>query len=200
LRAFVKVFAILILTMFLCFPASAKSYELYSETIQAMLERLEHSEFYNEGKEDKTDNKTIEQEEATVRNISDEQDINKEAPEQEEVPGEEIFENKSETFHNKPIYDSFQGSILKRIQKESTVSLEGVTEGVDKISTSFYNTITRSLIGLLPVLLVVGAVLVLFSKGRAIGIIMFVVFGIFVILNAPEIISMFLNFITGIFQ
>lgn len=180
---------LLIFLLFTCNFAYSASYDQYSDTVQTLFNRLEENIGVEENPNiEDTDN--LEKE----NHQTDEHIIEPDKEEMEEINEED------EVIRIKPLPGSFKGSILDRIQSESTVSLKNMIDGVDKISTTFYNFITKGLIGLSPILLIIGAVLVLFSRGRAIGAILFVGVGLFVIFNAPELMQAFLSFITSIFN
>lgn len=183
-----RTFLVLLLTLY-CFPVHAASHDMYSDTVQSLFARLENIDIE---KVDKTNKLEM--------HLDDKETFDEAPKEMDDTKNVQASEKEDEVVHIKPLPDSFKGSILDRIQSESTVSLKNMTDGVDKISTTFYNFITRGLIGLSPILLIIGAVLVLFSRGRAIGAILFVGVGLFVIFNAPELMQAFLSFITGIFK
>ncbi len=184
-----KALFILTLILLFCLPAYAVNYDSYSDTVQTLFNRLDINDIEKTDKRDKPE-KTPDNDEL----LSDEPEVtyNTESTHSEK--------DQDEVYHINPVPKSFEGSILERVQSGNTVSLKDMTDGVDKFSTSFYNTITKSLIGLMPILLVIGAIMVLFSRGRAVGAILLVGIGLFAIFNAPELIQVFLNFIMGIFR
>lgn len=183
-----RILLILIFTLFIGFPVYSASYDQYSDTVQTLFNRLEENI--------KAEEKPNIEKSDTLQLGKDDPDERFDEPDNKEM----LNESQDEVIHIKPLPDTFQGSILERVQKGRTVSLENMTNEVDKISTTFYHFITKGLIGLSPILLIIGAVLVLFSRGRAIGAILFVGVGLFVIFNAPELMQAFLSFITGIFK
>ncbi len=97
----------------------------------------------------------------------------------------------------KGIDDTYQGSIMERMQQDSTLSVG--TEKIDEFGTSVYGFAAKSVISIAPVLIILGALLLLFVKGKALGYLFILGVAIFMILNAPELVKILVNFINNIF-
>lgn len=106
----------------------------------------------------------------------------------------------SEDPHAASIPDHRKNSMLESMRQETRVYPHKITESVDSLGTSAYNLVSSTVISLAPIVLVIGALALLLTKGKAIGLLLIALLVIFAILSAPELIKMFLSFVMGIFQ
>lgn len=95
-------------------------------------------------------------------------------------------------------YD-YDSTILERMQREGKASTGDITGTVDSIGTTIHHTVSQFVIGIAPILLIIAIGLMLFSSARAAGFLLMCGVAIFVILFAPELAKVFINFISGIF-
>ena len=95
-------------------------------------------------------------------------------------------------------YD-YDSTILERMQRDGKASTGNVTGTVDSIGTTIHHTVLQFVIGIAPILLIIAIGLMLFSSARAAGFLLMCGVAIFVVLFAPELAKIFINFISGIF-
>lgn len=183
----IRIFILLLILLF-SFPSVIFANN-YTYTVQAVFNRLEGLEVNKSQNELQTEPKATQQETSFSPEESEQAETEKENPAQ--APGAE--------YRIAPV-PSFEGSIMERLQRESTLSLDGLNRSIDNFGTSLYYTISQALIGIAPIVLVIGALFVMFSRGKGIGLLMLFGALLFTVLFAPEIVKFFISIIQGIFS
>jgi len=165
------------------------TYDKYTYTVQTVLNILE-GRFIQ-------DNEKIEKKEKPDIFLEESKDVEQEKNNiSSEKASQEIL---GKEYKIAPI-PSFEGSIMERLQRESVLSLNKINQGIDDIGTSLYYAISQTLIGLAPIVLVVGTLFMMFSRGRGVGLIMLFGALLFIVLFAPEIVKLFISMIQGILK
>lgn len=193
-----KWISLLIFIFIMCVPAVVYAGNQYSDTVNAVFDRLE-GRIWEESEAVKDDQEELRDEEDKEQPT---------APVDEKTPTEQQRQEKEsavppdhgDEFIIGPIPDFAEGTILERLYREDIVSTGGVSERVDRLGTAVYRSISQGLIGIAPVILIIGALFLLFSRGRAVGFLFLFGMLMFVVLFAPEIIKIFIGIISGIFQ
>lgn len=98
------------------------------------------------------------------------------------------------------IPDFGEKSIMERLQEDSKISPEQLTNKIDSFATNIYNTVTEAFAGITPLILLGGALLLFFSRGKTAGLVVALIAAMVIIFNAPEITKMFINVATGILR
>ncbi len=104
---------------------------------------------------------------------------------------------KSEKFFIQPIQDPYRGTIMERLHQSNTVTLGDVTGSIDKLTTAVHQTVTQTMISFAPIILLFGVLISFLTKGRTTGFLLMFLLALFVVFYAPEIAKVCINFITG---
>lgn len=197
---FKKIILIVFILMLLspAIKAQATIDSQYSYTTQKVIERLREVDATSGQKNNFPETIYSDSENGQDEPVVDETTPPEPVPEPEPVK-EEASQKDSIRIMALPLSEN-RGTILEQMQTDKNIAPGGIVENADRIGTSIYETTSKTVIGIAPVLLIAGAVFLLFSRGRAIGLIVIVTFAIFLILNAPTIVQMILSYLFGIFQ
>lgn len=157
----------------------------YSDTVNAVFDRLEGKIVPENSPE------------PGGKDFSDEKSERNESKNEENTNNVPKNDNLHEEFKIKPIPKTFEGSILERMQRENTISLSGAEKKLDAAVTAIHHSVSSWLIEIAPVVLIIGALLAMFARGRAAGFLFLFGIMLFVVLFAPEITQAVISIIMG---
>lgn len=199
-KAMLVLMLFILFFLFLTFPAGAQVYNnRLSETVNAVFARLDGTAFLkSEDGGGNSEGCTEKHTELISEETTAGQNNDRPAPPEQTSKGGTTQNTDSVVVD--PIPDFESDSIMRRMQEGGTIPLGEMTDKIDSMGTKFYNVITRSVIGLAPIVLIIGALFMLFTKGRVAGFLLLSMAALFAILNAPEIVAILINFIAGIFR
>lgn len=209
-KSFCAIMAFLLVFMVFSFPALASSgtetdtanniqtatkKNPYTDTINAVFDRLNGKVFEKPAKITPGGYEVPEEEQQSV------QQGNTSGTNSSGISIGQRSNNSSGGKHIIPgIPDFHQDSVLEKMKQDMEISSGDIVGAADKIGTSIHNTVSQWLIALAPILLVIAAVMMLFSSARAFSFLIVCGVVIFVIIFAPELVQMFITSISNIFH